>query len=307
MHVSVLLKESIDSLSIREDGIYVDATLGYAGHSSEILKRIKTGYLFAFDQDQEAIFHSEKKLSAISDRYEIIKSNFCMMKEKLKERNIEQVDGILFDLGVSSPQLDEASRGFSYHQDAPLDMRMDQEKEFSAYDVVNQYTLEQLTDIFFRYGEEKYARSIAKNIVLARGEKPIKTTLELVEIIKRSIPEKAKRDKHPARKVFQAIRIEVNHELDILEQSILDAASLLKVGGRLCVITFHSLEDRIVKNTFKQLTTVDDMVKGLPNIPESYLPDYRLVNTHAISPTEAEIEVNNRSRSSKLRVIERIK
>lgn len=307
MHVSVLLKESIDSLSIREDGIYVDATLGYAGHSSEILKRIKTGYLFAFDQDQEAIFHSEKKLSAISDRYEIIKSNFCMMKEKLKERNIEQVDGILFDLGVSSPQLDEASRGFSYHQDAPLDMRMDQEKEFSAYDVVNQYTLEQLTDIFFRYGEEKYARSIAKNIVLARGEKPIKTTLELVEIIKRSIPEKAKRDKHPARKVFQAIRIEVNHELDILEQSILDAASLLKVGGRLCVITFHSLEDRIVKNTFKQLTTVDDMVKGLPNIPESYLPDYRLVTTHAISPTEAEIEVNNRSRSSKLRVIERIK
>lgn len=307
MHVSVLLKESIDSLSIREDGIYVDATLGYAGHSSEILKRIKTGYLFAFDQDQEAIFHSEKKLSAISNRYEIIKSNFCMMKEKLKERNIEQVDGILFDLGVSSPQLDEASRGFSYHQDAPLDMRMDQEKEFSAYDVVNQYTLEQLTDIFFRYGEEKYARSIAKNIVLARGEKPIKTTLELVEIIKRSIPEKAKRDKHPARKVFQAIRIEVNHELDILEQSILDAASLLKVGGRLCVITFHSLEDRIVKNTFKQLTTVDDMVKGLPNIPESYLPDYRLVTTHAISPTEAEIEVNNRSRSSKLRVIERIK
>ena len=307
MHVSVLLKESIDSLSIREDGIYVDATLGYAGHSSEILKRIKTGYLFAFDQDQEAIFHSEKKLSTISDRYEIIKSNFCMMKENLKERNIEQVDGILFDLGVSSPQLDEASRGFSYHQDAPLDMRMDQEKEFSAYDVVNQYTLEQLTDIFFRYGEEKYARSIAKNIVLARGEKPIKTTLELVEIIKRSIPEKAKRDKHPARKVFQAIRIEVNHELDILEQSILDAASLLKVGGRLCVITFHSLEDRIVKNTFKQLTTVDDMVKGLPNIPESYLPDYRLVTTHAISPTEAEIEVNNRSRSSKLRVIERIK
>lgn len=307
MHVSVLLKESIDSLSIREDGIYVDATLGYAGHSSEILKRIKTGYLFAFDQDQEAISHSEKKLSTISNRYEIIKSNFCMMKEKLKERNIDQVDGILFDLGVSSPQLDEATRGFSYHQDAPLDMRMDQEKEFSAYDVVNQYTLEQLTDIFFRYGEEKYARSIAKNIVLARGEKPIKTTLELVEIIKRSIPEKAKRDKHPARKVFQAIRIEVNHELDILEQSILDATSLLKVGGRLSVITFHSLEDRIVKNTFKQLTTVDDMVKGLPNIPESYLPDYRLVTTHAISPTDAEIEANNRSRSSKLRVIERIK
>lgn len=307
MHVSVLLKESIDSLSIREDGIYVDATLGYAGHSSEILKRIKTGYLFAFDQDQEAISHSEKKLSTISNRYEIIKSNFCMMKEKLKERNIDQVNGILFDLGVSSPQLDEATRGFSYHQDAPLDMRMDQEKEFSAYDVVNQYTLEQLTDIFFRYGEEKYARSIAKNIVLARGEKPIKTTLELVEIIKRSIPEKAKRDKHPARKVFQAIRIEVNHELDILEQSILDATSLLKVGGRLSVITFHSLEDRIVKNTFKQLTTVDDMVKGLPNIPESYLPDYRLVTTHAISPTDAEIEANNRSRSSKLRVIERIK
>lgn len=307
MHVSVLLKESVNSLSIREDGIYVDATLGYAGHSSEIVKRIKTGFLFAFDQDQEAISYSEKRLSAISDRYEIIKSNFCMMKQELKKRNIEKVDGILFDLGVSSPQLDEANRGFSYHQDAPLDMRMDQEKDFSAYDVVNQYKEEELVDIFFRYGEEKYARSIAKNIVLARREKLIETTFELVEIIKKSLPEKAKRDKHPARKVFQAIRIEVNHELDILENSILDAASLLNVGGRLAVITFHSLEDRIVKNTFKQLTTVDEMVKGLPNIPDNYLPDYRLVTTHAISPTKEEVEANNRSRSSKLRVIERIK
>ena len=230
-----------------------------------------------------------------------------MMKQELKKRNIEKVDGILFDLGVSSPQLDEANRGFSYHQDAPLDMRMDQEKDFSAYDVVNQYKEEELVDIFFHYGEEKYARSIAKNIVLARREKPIETTFELVEIIKKSLPEKAKRDKHPARKVFQAIRIEVNHELDILEQSILDAASLLNVGGRLAVITFHSLEDRIVKNTFKQLTTVDEMVKGLPNIPDNYLPDYRLITTHAISPTKEEVEANNRSRSSKLRVIEKIK
>ncbi len=307
MHVSVLLKESIASLSIREDGIYVDATLGYAGHSSEILKRIKKGFLFAFDQDQEAILSSEKKLATISDQYEIIKSNFCFVKEKLAEKGVDKVDGILFDLGVSSPQLDEASRGFSYHQDAPLDMRMDQENPFSAYDVVNQYSEEELSNIFFRYGEEKYARSIARNIVRARQEKPIKTTFELVDIIKASVPEKAKREKHPARKVFQAIRIEVNHELEILENSLLDAASLLNVGGRLVVITFHSLEDRIVKNTFKQLTTVDEMVKGLPNIPESYLPDYRLITTHAISPSEEEINDNYRSRSSKLRVIERIK
>lgn len=307
MHVSVLLKESIDSLNIKEDGIYVDCTLGYAGHSSEILKRVKKGRLVAFDQDQEAITASTKKLEAIGNNFTIIKSNFVNLKEKLEELGITEVDGILFDLGVSSPQLDEQERGFSYHQDAKLDMRMDRDNNFSAYDVVNTYDEKELSRILFQFGEEKYANSIARNIVKARNIKPIDTTFELVDIIKNSMPEKAKRDKHPARKTFQAIRIEVNHELDILEKSMRDAASMLKVGGLLSVITFHSLEDRIVKNVFKDLTEVNPVVKGMPDIPLEYLPDYELVNHKAITPSDTELEENNRSRSSKLRVIKRIK
>ena len=307
MHVSVLLKESIDSLNIKEDGIYVDCTLGYAGHSSEILKRVKKGRLVAFDQDQEAITASTKKLEAIGNNFTIIKSNFVNLKEKLEELGITEVDGILFDLGVSIPQLYEQERGFSYHQDAKLDMRMDRDNNFSAYDVVNTYDEKELSRILFQFGEEKYANSIARNIVKARNIKPIATTFELVDIIKNSMPEKAKRDKHPARKTFQAIRIEVNHELDILEKSMRDAASMLKVGGLLSVITFHSLEDRIVKNVFKDLTEVNPVVKGMPNIPLEYLPDYELVNHKAITPSDTELEENNRSRSSKLRVIKRIK
>ena len=307
MHISVLLKESIDSLNIKEDGIYVDCTLGYAGHSSEILKRIKKGRLVAFDQDQEAITASTKKLEAIGKNFIIIKSNFVNLKEKLEELGITEVDGILFDLGVSSPQLDEQERGFSYHQNAKLDMRMDRDSDFSAYDVVNTYGEKELSRILFQFGEEKYANSIARNIVKARSVKPIGTTFELVDIIKSSMPEKAKRDKHPARKTFQAIRIEVNHELDILEKSMRDALSMLKVGGILSVITFHSLEDRIVKNVFKDLTEINPLVKGMPNIPSEYLPDYELVNHKAIVPSDVELEENNRSRSSKLRVIKRIK
>lgn len=307
MHISVLLQESIDSLNIKEDGIYVDCTLGYAGHSSEILKRIKRGSLFAFDQDQTAIDYSKQKLEKIGSNFTIIKSNFSFLKEKLQELGVEKVDGILFDLGVSSPQLDDATRGFSFHQDAKLDMRMDQEQELSAYEVVNQYPEKELVRIFFQYGEEKYANGIAKNIVKARSEKEIETTLELVEIIKNSVPEKYRREKHPARKVFQAIRIEVNHELEILESSLNDALSILDVGGRLSVITFHSLEDRIVKNLFRSLTQIDEKVKGLPKIPENYLPDYQLITTKAILPSKEELEQNERSRSSKLRVIERIK
>lgn len=307
MHISVLLEESINSLNIKEDGTYVDCTLGYAGHSSEILKRIKRGSLFAFDQDQEAINYSTKKLSSVGSNFTIIKSNFSYLKEKLAEKNIEKVDGILFDLGVSSPQLDEKERGFSYHEDARLDMRMDRDKEFSAYELVNTYSEKDLARIFFQFGEEKYSNSIARNIVKERESKPIETTLQLVEVIKHSVPEKYSREKHPARKVFQAIRIEVNHELDILEQSLKDAASILEIGGRLSVITFHSLEDRIVKNLFKELTDIDSKVKGLPNIPEAYLPEYRLITTKAISPSQEELEMNNRSRSSKLRVIERIR
>ena len=307
MHISVLLNESIDSLNIKEDGIYVDCTLGYAGHSSEILKRIKRGHLFAFDQDKTAITAADAKLSKIGNNYTIIKSNFVNIKEKLNELDINEVDGILFDLGVSSPQLDEENRGFSYHKDAKLDMRMDQDSNFSAYDVVNTYSEKDLTRILFTYGEEKYAKSIARNIVKTREIKPIETTFELVDVIKQSVPEKYMRDKHPARRTFQAIRIEVNHELDILESSMKDALSLLKVDGILSVITFHSLEDRIVKNVFKEVTTIDAKVKGLPNIPDEYLPNFELVNTKAITPSKEELDDNNRSRSSKLRIIKRIK
>ena len=226
MHISVLLNESIDGLNLKEDGIYVDATLGYAGHSSEILKRITRGCLFAFDQDSKAIEYSRDKLSSIGNNFEIINSNFVNIKEELEKRNVSSVDGILFDLGVSSPQLDESDRGFSYHNDAKLDMRMNQNQELSAYEVVNTYPENELANIFFKYGEEKYSRSIARNIVKYRESKKIESTLELVEIIKSSVPEKAKRDKHPARKVFQAIRIEVNNELGILDKTMRDSLSL---------------------------------------------------------------------------------
>jgi len=307
MHVSVLLEEAIQGLNLKEDGIYVDCTLGYAGHSSEILKRVRRGCLFAFDQDSDAIEYSTERLSKIGNNFTIIYSNFVNLKEELKKHNIEKVDGILFDLGVSSVQLDETNRGFSYHQDAKLDMRMDKNNPLSAYEVVNNYSEKELSDIFYKYGEEKFSKSIARAIVKYRETKKIEGTLELVEIIKSAMPMKAKRDKHPARKVFQAIRIEVNHELDILEKSITDALDILNVGGRVAVITFHSLEDKIIKNIFKEKTHVDDMVKGLPDIPEEYLSSYRLVNNKAIVPTNDELENNNRSRSAKLRVIERIR
>ena len=307
MHVSVLLEEAIQCLNLKDDGIYVDCTLGYAGHSSEILKRVRRGCLFAFDQDSDAIKYSREKLSKIGDNFTIIYSNFVNIKEELLKRDVTKVDGILFDLGVSSVQLDEADRGFSYHQDAHLDMRMDRNQKLSAYEVVNNYEETKLRDIFFKYGEEKYSSSIARAIVKYRESKKIETTLELVEIIKSAMPMKAKRDKHPARKVFQAIRIEVNHELDILNKAIRDSLSLLDINGRLAIITFHSLEDRIVKNIFKEVTHIDERVKGLPNIPEEYLSNFKLVNNKAIIPSDAELDNNNRSRSAKLRIIERIR
>jgi len=306
-HVSVLLEESISSLNLKENSIIVDATLGYGGHSSNILDRINKGYLFAFDQDSEAIRHSTDRLSKVGTNFTIIKSNFVHMKEELEKRDVYKVDGVLFDLGVSSPQLDEAERGFSYHNDAPLDMRMDREQEFSAYNVVNEYSKEKLANIFTKYGEDKFANNIAKKIVEYRENKPIETTLELVEIIKTAVPIKFRLDKHPARQIFQAIRIEVNHELDVIEPAIEQALSMLNVGGRVAVITFHSLEDRLVKNIFKEKCKVDDFVKGMPNIPEEYLPDFKLVVNKAIVPSAEELEVNPRARSSKLRVIERIK
>lgn len=305
MHKSVLLNETIDNLMIGDNLLYVDATLGYAGHSMEVLKRINKGFLFAFDQDSEAIAYSNKILANISNSYEIIHSNFVYLKEELAKRDIHNIDGIMFDLGVSSPQLDNSERGFSYHEDAPLDMRMNQDDKVSAYDVVNNYTVDSLANIFFTYGEEKYAKSIASKIIEYRASKPIETTLELVEIIKNSVPEKYKRTGHPAKKVFQAIRVEVNKELAILEQSLQDAIDLLNVNGRICVISFHSLEDRICKNVFKKNSYIPEIVKGLPNIPEEYQPKLKIIGR--FFPSDEEIKNNNRSRSATLRVAEKIR
>jgi len=300
MHKSVLLEESIEYLNLKDDSIIVDCTLGYGGHSSEILKRIPNGHLYSFDQDSEAINYSQDRLSKIADNYTIIKSNFVNIKEKLNELGIDKVDGILYDLGVSSPQLDEDYRGFSFHKDAHLDMRMDREQDLSAYNVVNEYSLDKLTKIIFKYGEEKFAKSIAKKIVEKR---PINTTLELADVIKSAVPMKYKKEHHPARKTFQAIRIEVNNELEVFKKSLADALDLLDINGRICVITFHSLEDRICKDIFKSVSTVRDELKNLPIIPKEYEPKYKVVKV--ISPKDEEISANNRSRSAKLRVIKR--
>lgn len=305
MHKTVLLEEAVSALNIKEDGIYVDATLGFGGHSGLILKKIKRGFLFAFDQDKMAIDYSQKKLKEIGDNFEIIKSNFAYLQEELEKRNIKKVDGFVFDIGVSSPQLDVADRGFSYHNDSKLDMRMDTSRDLSAYNVVNEYSYQDLVRILRNYGEEKYSTSIAKNIIKAREIKNIETTLELVDIIKNSIPEKAKKGSHPARKTFQAIRIEVNNELEVLDIALTKALDMLNVGGRLAVITFHSLEDRLVKEKFHKYSAVDSNLSKLPFIPEEYLPKYKLIEN--IVPSKEEIEENNRARSARLRVIERIK
>lgn len=303
MHYSVLLNESIDLLNIKENGIYVDCTLGYAGHSKEILKRLKNGFLYAFDQDMEAIKYSEEELKKISNNFEIIHANFSSLKSELERRGIDHVDGILFDLGFSSPQIDNESRGFSFMKDAALDMRMDQTNKKSAYDVVNNYNLEDLTNIFYKYAEEKYSRSIAKNIISSR---PINTTLELVDVIKKSVPVSYALTRHPERVIFQAIRIEVNNELGVLESTLPDAINLLNKDGRIAVITFHSLEDRIVKHIFKSNSEVPDIVKGLPDIPDGYKPKIKLINKKPIVASDREINENSRSKSAKLRVIERV-
>lgn len=286
-------------MNIREDGTYVDATLGYAGHSGEVLKKLnEKGFLFAFDQDAEAIEYSTEKLSKIGSNFKIIKSNFKDMKNYIHK----EVDGIMFDLGVSSPQLDEADRGFSFHKDAELDMRMDKSNPLTAKKVVNEYSYDELVNIFYKFGEEKYSKSIAKSIIENR---PINTTLELAEIIKNSVPISYRNKSHPARKVFQAIRIEVNHELDILEDSLIDAFNLLKVGGRLSVISFHSLEDKIVAHVFNKLCNDDINARKLPMVPEELKARARKIVK--LTPTDTELDDNNRGRSSKLRVIERIR
>ncbi len=298
-HKSVMLMETINNLNVKPDGIYIDCTLGYAGHSSEVLKRLnEKGFLFAFDQDIDAINYSDQKLSKISKNYKIIKSNFVDIKKYIDK----DVDGIMFDLGVSSPQLDTDERGFSFHKNAYLDMRMDRDNTLDAHYVVNNYSEKELSNIFYKYGDEKYSKQIAKNIV---NNRPIDTTLELVEVIKNSVPESYRVKHHPARKVFQAIRIEVNHEIDILNKAINDAFDLLKVGGRLAVITFHSLEDKTVAGIFKKLCSDDKMASKLPMVPENMKA--RAKQIIKIIPNDEEIDENNRSRSAKLRVIERVR
>lgn len=305
IHKSVLLEEAINNLNIKNDGVYVDATLGLGGHSREILKRNKKGMLYAFDQDVYATLNAHPRLKEIGDNFVIINDNFANMKRVLSDKGINYVDGILFDLGVSSPQLDDASRGFSYQKDARLDMRMNQSIENTAYNVVNYYSYEDLSNIIFNYGEEKYAKSIARNICKYRENKKIETTLELVEIIKSSMPYKAMRDTHPAKRTFQAIRIEVNDELNVLKVALEDALSILNVGGRVCVITFHSLEDRIVSSIFKKYSEVDKTFLDLPFVPDYYLPKYKIVGK--FTPSKRELEVNNRAHSARLRVIEKIR
>lgn len=303
MHYSVLKNELIEALNIKEDGIYVDATLGYAGDSKEILKRIKKGYLFAFDQDVEAIKYSNEVLSKINNNYKLFNTNFSNMVECLEESGIKEVDGIIFDLGFSSPQIDNAKRGFSFMQDGPLDMRMSSEG-ISAKDIIDTYKLEDLTKIFYDYGEEKLSKVIAEKIVDNKNN--INTTLDLVEIIKSAVGANYFYKYHPERKIFQALRIEVNNELNILEEILPKAIKLLKKGGIIAVITFHSKEDRIVKNIFKKYSEVDEIVKGEKDIPESYKPLIKLVNKKPIVASQQELLENSRSASAKLRIAERI-
>ena len=304
VHKSVLLNEAIENLNINPDGIYVDATTGGGGHSKEILKRLKNGHLYCFDQDDYAISRANEVLSEVGSNYTFIKSNFVNLKSELNKLGVDRIDGILYDLGVSSFQLDIPERGFSYNYDAPLDMRMNQESEVTAEYIVNNYSLEELSNIFYRYGEDPNSRMVAKGIVETRKNKKISTTFELVEVIKKSLPQKVLNSKgHPAKRIFQALRIAVNDELRVFEVSINDALDMLNKEGRAVVITFHSLEDRICKVVFKERSTVF-IPKGLPvnNIDEA---PYELVNKHPILPSEEELEYNNRAHSAKMRVIKK--
>lgn len=304
-HIPVLLNETITGLNIKPDGIYMDLTLGRGGHSGEILKRLNKGHLYGVDQDIEAIKESEKYLETISKNFTLIHQNFSSIDEILRDNQIEYVDGILMDLGVSSPQFDEGDRGFSYREDAKLDMRMDQRNPLTAYDIVNKYSQDEIFKILRDYGEEKFAYSIAKNIVKARETKPIETTFELVDIIKKSKPMKElAKAGHPAKQTFQALRIAVNNELNVLEIALEKALRALRPhGGRLAVITFHSLEDRIVKNIFKDASVIEGSRHDIPVINQE--AEYQLINRKPIVAEQEELEINHRSASAKLRIIER--
>ncbi|KMM38771.1 16S rRNA (cytosine(1402)-N(4))-methyltransferase RsmH [Guptibacillus hwajinpoensis] len=305
-HITVLKEEAVEALNIKEDGIYVDCTLGGGGHSKAILDKLTTGHLYAFDQDQWAIDNAKTTLAGFESKLTVIERNFSFIKEALSDLGIDGVDGILFDLGVSSPQLDKGERGFSYQHDAQLDMRMDQSSSLSAYEVVNEWEYERLVSIFFKFGEEKFSKQIARKIEKARDLKPIETTFELVDIIKDAIPAPARRKGgHPAKRIFQAIRIAVNDELKVFEQALIDGMSILNPGGRISVITFHSLEDRICKTTMKEAASGPELPPGMPIIPDAYQPEMKLVTRKPILPSEEEQELNRRARSAKLRVAEK--
>lgn len=311
-HETVLLDETVDGLNIQADGIYVDCTLGGGGHSKKIIEQLNSdGHLYAFDQDHYAIEQAKVTLKdgIEAGQVSLIEDNFRNIKEALKRHGVDKVDGFLYDLGVSSPQLDDGERGFSYNKDARLDMRMNQEQSLTAYDIVNTWSYNDLVRIFFRYGEEKFSKQIARNIEKIREERKIETTFELVEIIKDSIPAPARRTGgHPAKRIFQAIRIAVNDELSVIGESLEQAIELLAVKGRISVITFHSLEDRIVKHIFKEYSTVEKLPADLPLLPSQIEEaPLKLINRKVILPTEDEIQRNKRSRSAKLRIIEKKK
>ena len=306
-HISVLLQETIEGLNIKEDGIYVDCTLGGGGHSSEILKRLTTGHLYCFDQDQNAIKAASERLSKISDNFTIIYSNFKNIKNELLRLGVTKVDGIVFDLGVSSPQFDDGERGFSYNYDARLDMRMDQSQPLSAYEIVNEYDFNDIVKILFKYSDEKYAKQIARNIEKHRAIKPIETTFELVEVVKEAIPAAARRKGgHPAKRTFQALRIAVNDELNVFDIALKDALDLTDIGGRVAVITFHSLEDKICKYTFNEVTNQQPVPSHIAVIPESMLPRFKKVTRKPLVASDKELEENHRSHSAKLRIVERV-
>ena len=305
-HNSVLLEECIEGLNIKEDGIYVDATLGGGGHSSEILKRLTTGHLYCFDQDDFAINKARARLSEIGSNFTIIKSNFVNLKEELAKLNISHIDGIIYDLGVSRFQFDDPERGFSYKYDAYLDMRMDQSASLTAHDIVNTYSLDEISKIISKYGEDPFAYKIAKKIVEARNIKPINTTFEVVDVIKSALPQKILNKKgHPAKQTFQALRIAVNDELQVFEKSVLQAIDITNIGGRIVVITFHSLEDRICKHTFKEFSEIK-VPKNLPVVINELAP-LKLITKSPILPSEEELEFNNRAHSAKLRIAEKQK
>ncbi len=306
-HYSVMAEECISALAVKKNGIYLDATLGGGGHSSLIAERLESGLLIGVDQDADAIKAASKRLEPFGERFRAVKSNFSALKEVLEQQEIDALDGIIFDLGVSSFQLDEESRGFSYRFDAPLDMRMDRQSPLTAYEVVNSYPEEQLIRILFEYGEEKQARRIARAICKAREQAPIESTGQLVELIEKSFPPKERYgNKHPAKRSFQAIRIEVNGELAILEQAMRDAVSALKPGGRIAVMTFHSLEDRIVKNTFADLARGCICDKNLPICVCGRKPIIKQITHKPITASAEELAANRRSKPAKLRVAEKL-